>query len=181
MFDATPTTPGVRPSVAWLAGASRRDFLADVRERRVEASFAATWAYAITFLLTRGTTTYLFLTRGDVHAALDGIHIHHMVPGLMVLLAGGLLSLDVWERFGLARLVQGILLGVGAALVLDEFCLILFVEDTYWATQGVLVSAAALVLFGLALVANAYLGRHFYRALGHHTRVAVANAVAPRG
>jgi hypothetical protein len=85
----------------------------------------------------------------------------------------------VWQRFGVARFAQGVLFGVGAALMLDEFCLILFVEDDYWAVRGVLVSEAAIILGGVVLFANVFLGRRFYGAVGQHSRIAVQNVWRP--
>lgn len=97
-----------------------------------------------------------------------GIHVHHMIPGLLLLLLSGLLDLS-----GRAMLARSALFGVGAALVLDEFALILNLADVYWQPQGresidaVVIMAAVLIIIGLGAgfwraalsVAARYLGR----------------------
>lgn len=74
-----------------------------------------------------------------------GTHVHHVVPGLVLVLLSGLL--DLADRY---RETRAVLFGIGAALVLDEFALVLNLADVYWAPQGresidaVIVMAAAL-------------------------------------
>ena len=52
------------------------------------------------------------------------------------------------------------LFGAGAALVLDEFALLVFLKDVYWLPEGVL-SGFALAVGLLALAFNAWRGRPF--------------------
>jgi hypothetical protein len=59
------------------------------------------------------------------------------------------------------RLTRAVLFGIGAALVLDEFALLVFLRDVYWLPQGTL-SVFALVVGLLALVVNAWRGRPFF-------------------
>ena len=56
------------------------------------------------------------------------------------------------------------LFGIGAALVLDEFALLVFLKDVYWLPQGIL-SGFALVVGLLALAVNAWRGQPFIREL----------------
>jgi lysyl-tRNA synthetase, class II len=90
-----------------------------------------------------------------------GLHIHHMVFGLGLLIATGAGSFTLG---GDSRPWRGILafcFGVGVGLVLDEFALILHLEDVYWTKQGrksVDAVILAIALFGLALVGEAPLG-----------------------
>ena len=79
-----------------------------------------------------------------------GLHIHHVVFGLVFMLIGGVLAFApvAWESPWWE--IMGVLFGVGAALVLDEFALILHLDDVYWSEQGrksidVVVLCAALV------------------------------------
>ena len=58
--------------------------------------------------------------------------------------------------------------GVGSALVIDEFCLILFVEDTYWQERGVNASVAAYGVFAAASIGNLYYGRVLYERARQH-------------
>jgi len=85
------------------------------------------------------------------------MHIHHVVFGVVLTLLGGVAGLvlsDVstgWYSFSAA------VFGVGAALVLDEFALILHLRDVYWQEEGrtsvdavfVAIAATGLLLLGL--------------------------------
>jgi hypothetical protein len=98
-----------------------------------------------------------------------GVHVHHMIPGLVLLLLSGLLDLS-----GHAVRTRAVLFGVGAALVLDEFALILNLADVYWEPQGresidaVVIMAAALVVIALGggfwRAAYGVMTRHLHRA-----------------
>ncbi len=80
------------------------------------------------------------------------MHIHHVVPGVVLTVVGGFGALA--SRQGLGTGVFAVVFGVGAGLVLDEFALILHLADVYWSEQGrksveVVVVTAAMV--GLVL------------------------------
>jgi hypothetical protein len=62
-------------------------------------------------------------------------HIHHMVPGIILLIVCGYIGISYWQNEKIRSLVA-ILFGVGAALTMDEFALWLFLKDVYWAKQG---------------------------------------------
>ena len=64
-----------------------------------------------------------------------------------------------------ATRVRAVLFGIGAALVLAEFALILNLADVYWAPQG-RESIDAVVIFAAALVIVAF-GGNFWRAAWH--------------
>ncbi len=89
----------------------------------------------------------------------SGTHVHHAVPGLILLITGAFVS--VATRGLLWPSVAAVLIGVGVSLVLDEFALILHLSDVYWAAEGRvsvdLVSLAAACL-GLALVGFSPIG-----------------------
>ncbi|MDA8369313.1 MAG: hypothetical protein M0026_05540 [Nocardiopsaceae bacterium] len=65
-----------------------------------------------------------------------GLHIHHVVFGVGFMLLGGVSALLIPERDGVPIAVAASLFGFGAALVLDEFALILHLRDVYWTEQG---------------------------------------------
>ena len=130
-----------------------------LRGRPLEASLAATAAYFVTLAIVRAFTT---LVRGSEagYLSIGGIHIHHLVFGVAALLVAGLFALDdVW------RIARAILFGIGAALVLDEFALLVFLKDVYWLPQGV-VSVAALAIGLVALLVNMWRGRVFLVDVG---------------
>lgn len=64
-----------------------------------------------------------------------GLHIHHMVFGIIVLVAVGILQVALQPS---DRLLDAFALvfGIGVALVLDEFALVLHLEDVYWSEEG---------------------------------------------
>ena len=63
-----------------------------------------------------------------------GTHLHHLVPGILLLLISGYLGI------GLApdahRDAFAVMFGIGAALTLDEFALWLHLQDVYWGREG---------------------------------------------
>ncbi len=104
-------------------------------------------AFVITFLLARLTTRRIRSGRGRLRNAVtpDGLHIHHAVPGVGLLITGavmGLMPLDT-----VFTLLAAVLVGSGASLVLDEFGNLLHLDDVYWQKEGrASVQAVALVL-----------------------------------
>ncbi|WP_026360073.1 hypothetical protein [Amycolatopsis nigrescens] len=84
-----------------------------------------------------------------------GLHIHHVVFGVVFMLVGGVAGLVVPDGEPVWRAVVAALFGVGSALVLDEFALILHLSDVYWSEKGrVSVDAVfvAIALTGLMLL-----------------------------
>ena len=80
-----------------------------------------------------------------------GLHIHHLVWGILLLLVVGYVWLiEVGTGSNWIASVSAILYGVGAALTLDEFALWLNLQDVYWTSTGrqsidaVLIFAAGL-------------------------------------
>jgi lysyl-tRNA synthetase class 2 len=113
----------------------------------------------LAFILTlAGTRFYTRMARvrgwGSVHVG--GVHVHHLVHGVVLsLIAGGLaIGLDLRE-FWVAFLAM--VFGAGAALVLDEFAMLLHLDDVYWTTEGRLsidACMAAVAFLGIALIAT---------------------------
>ncbi|HEX5144674.1 MAG TPA: hypothetical protein VFW21_12480 [Mycobacterium sp.] len=106
-------------------------------------------AFILTFFVTRTIVRYI---RAQAQSAAPrkwwqprnistggeaATHIHHMVIGVVLILLSGLTMVTLAvdgsvEAFTAAAVV----FGIGAALVLDEFALILHLEDVYWAQDG---------------------------------------------
>ena len=85
-----------------------------------------------------------------------GLHIHHVVFGLILMMIGGfgLITLANYQT-PVANVVIAALFGVGTALVLDEFALVLHLEDVYWHRAGrssIDAVFVAVVVTGLFLV-----------------------------
>ena len=114
-------------------------------------------AFVVTFVCTRSITRMIRDGRGPFRnqVTATGTHIHHAVPGLILLMVGAFTAIGGpagslgWRSFA------GVLVGIGTSLVLDEFALILHLQDDYWSGEGQLsVQAVTLTAacLGLALV-----------------------------
>ncbi|MFC4053378.1 hypothetical protein ACFOY4_27145 [Actinomadura syzygii] len=115
-------------------------------------------AFIVTFVLTRvnvrmiraNVRWFRNVTAGDVH-------IHHVVFGVVLMLAGGVASLAVPDGHVRLELAAAIVFGMGSALVLDEFALILHLSDVYWTEKGrasvdavfVAIAVTGLLLLGV--------------------------------
>ena len=104
-----------------------------------EARFLIALAFLITFGIVRFITysiRYHWLPFLHDNVTKSGLHIHHFVYGIIILLIVGYLALAFPERTGKRLIVFALLYGVAAALTLDEFAIWLNLEDVYWAKQG---------------------------------------------
>jgi hypothetical protein len=121
-----------------------------------EPLFLLLLAFVVAFGLARGYTRAA-RTRGWGSGSVGGVHLHHVVPGLMLVLIAGLV---VYTRLGASEVPRelcAIAFGAGAALVLDEFALVFYLRDVYWEDEGrASIDAAilAVMLAGLFLVVS---------------------------
>ncbi|WP_049566032.1 hypothetical protein [Streptomyces sp. SBT349] len=93
-------------------------------------------AFVITFAVVRCITRLIRAGRGPFHdISSGGQHIHHVVPGVLLMCVGGFGGVasggDGWHAAATA-----VVFGIGAGLVLDEFALILYLQDVYWTELG---------------------------------------------
>ncbi|WP_344623429.1 phosphatidylglycerol lysyltransferase domain-containing protein [Kitasatospora arboriphila] len=65
-----------------------------------------------------------------------GLHIHHVVFGQALVLICGVGAFTVRGNGGQLWNVLAFGFGIGAGLVLDEFALVLHLQDVYWSEQG---------------------------------------------
>ena len=147
-----------------LAELYRFHFRNEARERL----FLASIGFLLTFGIVRGIT---HLIRGGVgpfhNVTSGGLHIHHLVWGILILLVVGYLWL-IQVGTGESRLptwfsrVTAIAYGIGAALTLDEFALWLNLQDVYWTGPG-RESVDAVVIFASLLSVGIW-GGPFLRA-----------------
>ncbi|HEX4017158.1 MAG TPA: hypothetical protein VHX15_10510 [Frankiaceae bacterium] len=78
-----------------------------------------------------------------------GLHIHHAVFGIVFMVIGGLAGLAAPDNpVGIPSACAAIF-GLGTALVLDEFALILHLDDVYWSNAGRLSVDAIFVATGV--------------------------------
>jgi hypothetical protein len=125
-------------------------FQSTIVDRNKLPIFLCAVAFIVTFAITRWIVKSI--RRGTGHLkdnVVGGLHIHHAVPGVILMIAGGLGGLAAEATFW--RSLAGIGFGIGLALVLDEFALILHLEDVYWTEQG-RTSVDAVLLAGAVLV-----------------------------
>jgi hypothetical protein len=111
-------------------------------------------SFLLTFVTTRAITRMIRAGIGPFRNNIaGGVHIHHAVPGIILTLVGAYTSVAVDGRRPWAE-ASGVLIGIGSSLILDEFALILHLQDVYWSPEGQLsVQLVALTLstMGLAL------------------------------
>jgi len=113
----------------------------------------------VAFILTLAGTrfyTRMARTRGWGSAHVGDVHVHHLVPGLVMSLIAGGLAIGL-EPSELWIALLAIVFGGGAALVLDEFAMLLHLDDVYWTTEGrasIDACMAAVAFLGLAIVAT---------------------------
>jgi len=134
-------------------GSLLHEHIADRPRRRL---FLASVSFFLTFAIVRGM---VFCIRHQIppfhYVVMGGRHIHHLVPGILILLAVGYGWLcefgtgsDSSSRF--ASGLMALLYGVGSALTLDEFALWLNLKDVYFVREG-RSSIDAIILFGSLL------------------------------
>ncbi len=74
--------------------------------------------------------------RGGLHdLSIKGVHLHHYLWGILIVSTVAGLSLRVDERIRRHPLMA-LSYGIGMALIVDEFALLLDLKDVYWAKQG---------------------------------------------
>ncbi|GIH09687.1 hypothetical protein Rhe02_77540 [Rhizocola hellebori] len=127
---------------------------------------AALWlllGFLVTFIVTRGITRRIRGKKAAEAAQADaapteagglknvyigGVHIHHQVWGILLVLITGLLEFRFNPESPWGE-VLGALFGAGAALTLDEFALWFHLDDVYWSREG--QKSIDAILIGAAL------------------------------
>ncbi len=117
-------------------------------------------AFLVTFALVR-LYTRLARARGWGSGNVGGTHMHHMVPGVILMVVCGILGFSTLTNGEVAYELVAIFFGVGAALTLDEFAMIFHLKDVYWTEAGRTSVDAMLMgvaLAGLLLVVSSPFG-----------------------
>ena len=93
-------------------------------------------ALIVTFGITRLVTARIRKGSTGLHNwNIAGIHVHHQVFGILLMIVAGGLQFT-YATTGLAADGLAALFGVGASLTLDEFALYLRLDDVYWLKEG---------------------------------------------
>src|SRR3954447_23982800 len=103
-------------------------------------------AFLLTFLVTRTIVRYIRHNAGNDtppkwwqprNIGHGTTHIHHVVIGVILVMVSGITMVTLAVDGGVPEFTAAaILFGIGAALVLDEFALILHLDDVYWSEDG---------------------------------------------
>jgi hypothetical protein len=83
-----------------------------------------------------------------------GLHIHHLVFGIVLMLIGGTLGFSLDESQSPWIEIAAAAFGIGAGLTFDEFALWVHLEDVYWSEEGrqsVDAAVIAIAFVGLVL------------------------------
>lgn len=99
-----------------------------------EPVFFLLLAFLATFVAVRAYTR-VGRIRGWPSGSVRDVHLHHLVPGILASLASAT-AIIAFRPGDDSMLLLSMLFGVGAALTLDEFALILHLDDVYWTKEG---------------------------------------------
>jgi hypothetical protein len=105
-------------------------------------------AFLVAFALVR-LYTRLARSREWGSGSAGGVHLHHMVPGIILMAVCGIFAFAPLSESGLGFDILAIGFGAGAALTLDEFAMIFHLRDVYWMEEG--RTSVDALLMGLAL------------------------------
>ena len=153
--------------LSWLVPRVLHWFRHDIIDRGRLPLLCCLVAFILTFFVTR-TFVRFIRYRNDAglpakwwqprNIHIGAVHIHHVAFGVVLVMISGLtlvtLAVDGQEpEFTLAATI----FGIGAALVLDEYALILHLSDVYWEEDGrtsvdavfAAVGVAGLLIMGL--------------------------------
>jgi hypothetical protein len=112
------------------------------------------------FLVTRVVVRMIRAGRGPFrNIRPGGMHIHHVVPGMFLMIIGGVGGFSA-DDHPWAEIFAGVF-GVGTALVLDEFALVLHLDDVYWEDEGrssVDVTVLTIAFIGVMVVSASPVG-----------------------
>jgi hypothetical protein len=148
-------------------GRLRRVYRRHIEGTTRERPFLASLGFFVTVIVVRTITIAIHHHVPLFHdVQMHGRHIHHMVWGILLLLAVGYSWLMGFgtrvPTDGVGRLTS-MLYGIASALVLDEFALWLNLQDVYWQREG-RESVEAMVMFA-SLLAMTLLGAPLFRDL----------------
>jgi hypothetical protein len=130
-------------------------------DRGQRAGFVVLAALLLSFLFIRTSARMIRSPKfawwpGSVKTK-DGLHLHHLVWGICLMMASGFLDFALAPLSPWSEVLAGAF-GFGAGLTLDEFALWVHLEDVYWSQEGrssldavvVATLLGGLVLLGLA-------------------------------
>jgi hypothetical protein len=146
---------------------------------RRQAALLMWVAFIGTFVFLRALTfgiRYQILPVKNVVTS-SGLHIHHFVWGIVILLIIGFLGITLWSE----RLHPwlGTIFGIGAALVIDEYALWLNLKDVYWLPAG--RSSIDLAILIAAVLGLYYAADRFWKQVVTEVQAAIKFVTSHEG
>ena len=138
-----------------IAASIFSSFWSDLVEHDEQGLFLVFAGFILSFAFIRMSTRLMRSDRvpwwpGSVVSD-SGVHIHHLVFGIVTMMAAGTLGFAALGHSPFAE-ICAFAFGVGAGLTIDEFALWVHLEDVYWADEGrssidaTVIAAAAMML-----------------------------------
>jgi hypothetical protein len=160
--------------LAWLTRAYTEEVIASGKQPIFLVLVGLVGAFGFIRTSTRMIRAKVSWWPGNISA--EGIHLHHEVFGIVLMLVCGTLGFLV-RTVTPWRELLALAFGIGAGLVLDEFALLLRLKDVYWSQQGrtsidavilasvgTLVVAVGVVPFGLDRISDSERGARWITA-----------------
>jgi hypothetical protein len=120
---------------SWLPKDVRRVYREELDPRQ-RAALLSWLAFTVTFGTVRGITYSIKEGKGPFgNLSVGGEHLHHYMWGIGLLAGVGGVAVHGEDKQR-RHPVVAISYGVGLALIVDEFALLLDLKDVYWARQG---------------------------------------------
>jgi hypothetical protein len=82
----------------------------------------------------------------------SGVHLHHLVWGICLMLGAGTIGFAFYSSSPTLE-ICAVLFGIGAGFTVDEFALLVHLDDVYWTKEGrTSIDATLLAAAGMGLV-----------------------------
>ena len=134
---------------SWVVGSYHDEIVASGKQPLLLLLLGLVGGFGFIRTSTRMIRAQVTWWPGNVSAG--GIHLHHELFGVLLMLGAGAISFTVTTVHPW-RDIFGLLFGIGAGLVLDEFALLLRLKDVYWTTEGRTSIDAVIVAVVLCLM-----------------------------
>ncbi len=147
-----------------LAASIFSDFWNNLEDHHEQAVFLVLVGFVGSFAFIRMSTRIIRSESvswwpGNIESD-SGVHVHHLVFGIITMMAAGTLGFVSDGRTPYTELCA-LLFGVGVGLTIDEFALWVHLEDVYWAREGrssidatvIVASMMLLIVIGASPVA----------------------------
>jgi hypothetical protein len=125
-------------------------------------------SFSGTFGAVRGITHAIKDGKGPFkNLSVGGAHLHHYMWGIGILAGVGAIAVKGDERLR-RHPATALAYGVGLALIMDEFALLLDLKDVYWAKQGRI--SVDLAIGGSSAAASYFTALPVIREVGRRRR-----------